>query len=211
MKKVRCVAIIALAVLLGMVIVKDFVLALLLVLKGYLGTDALVNTNLQTVEIIITAISALGTIFLGCVANKQNDRLHKLEKQSTDVRNSSTMILGNCEADKNLSNEIDKEATNRKINIKFTNYSDAPLKEVYMYFTTKNKPDFFSPLVLPKGENKRFYIQIPNNYIVGDKVMVKFVSCYNVNTLADFEIYVDEEWKNRIRYYHFNGLEGETK
>ena len=211
MKKVRCVAIIALAVLLGMVIVKDFVLALLLVVKDYLGTDALVNANLQTAEIIITAISALGTIFLGCVANKQNVRLHKLEKQNTDIRNSSTVVLSNCRRGKHLSNNLTIQENDDKIFIEFKNYSDAPLKEVYMYFTTKNKPDFFSPLVLPKGESKSFSISLPHKHRIGDKVRVEFVSCYNVKTLADFEIYVDEEWKNRIRYYHFNGLEGETK
>ncbi len=160
-----------------------------------------------------TILSALGTVYLGYVAIRQNDRLMKLEKDTYISSHSCDIILCNNEdlrpKSKRLSNEIclsyNEDYT---IDLTISNYGGSVLSQIELDFGNNNF--FSSHLVIAPNEQKKKFIGIPKTIAANQKIKATFISCYGIKTYGDFEVNFSDEDIATIRYYHYYGLNKEN-
>ena len=168
--------------------------------------------NIEVINLIINVISAVGTFVLGALAGHQNRRLGIIEHNRAAIETSCNIYI---QADDNpkddeklikLSNEYDNEnyKAQKYLYIVMTNHSDAFLKRILIDF---GDIKFCSHITLSRGERKRVKIALPDN-IDNDKINIKYISCYDTVTYADFELTDRRSNINEksIKYYHFYGI-----
>ena len=157
-----------------------------------------------------TILSVFGTVYLGYVAIRQNDRLMKLESDSYVSNHSCDIIIRNIDDNaptKDLSNDV-VNAYEESYGIGFTisNHGSAILSTIELDFGDGNL--FFSHLVLASGESKNKRISIPKGMDGEYKIPVTFTSCYGIKTYGSFTLYVNNiDHYASIRYYHYYGLD----
>ena len=138
-----------------------------------------------------TILSVFGTVYLGYVAIRQNDRLMKLESDSYVSNHSCDIIIRNID-----DNAPTKDLSNDVVNAYEESYGNL----------------FFSHLVLAPGESKNKLISIPKGMDGEYKIPVTFTSCYGIKTYGRFMLYVNNtDHYAYIRYYHYYGLNKENK
>ena len=159
---------------------------------------------------LIGMIGALSTVFLGIVANWQNQRLVKLENDRDKVSKSCSVFVNktdNIDSAIGLSNDLNtRHCYNESeyyVYFQLSNCGEAPLKKIEVNFSNKS---FVSHVCLPKDVNKCVKILLPKNFDYEDVVEITFISSYDEKTYGDFKIFEDSMEDNyfyTIKYYHY--------
>ena len=153
-------------------------------------------------------LSVIGTVYLGYVAIKQNERIMHLEEKIYNRDCSSDIIINNSQTPSgklvNLSNESNiKYENGKKLELDLTNWGNSVLSEIELDFSNGNC--FKSHVVLPKGCTKQVSISIPKDSVNGSLVKCCFYSCNKVCTYGDFVLDIHSDIL-RCKYYHYYGL-----
>ncbi len=155
-------------------------------------------------------LSFIGTVVLGYVAIKQNDKLMHLEEKTFNRECSSAIVMGMTKQlidTVSLSNESKNSMIHTKeIEVNVSNYGQALLNKIRFDFA--NGESFESHLILAHGESKNIIIDIPEISKENDLVHVVFTSCYDIQTYGSFKVASGQN-KKYIKYYHFYGLNKE--
>ncbi len=156
-----------------------------------------------------TLLSFSSTIFLGVIAVYQNNKLQKMEEDNQNLNKSCNIYISRATENpiKQLSNDFRnyKESLQR-LEISLSNHSEAFLKNIELQFD--DKIIFYSNLTLIKGKDKSFYIFMPDNFNVEDKIIkIIFTSCYETKTYADMQIISKNNKNFYPKYYHFYGVD----
>lgn len=158
-------------------------------------------------------LSVIGTVYLGYVAIKQNDRIMQIEEKIYNRDCSSDIVIKNAERTTEkfipLSNEEPCEYENGPdLELELTNYGNSILTKIGLDFG--HGKVFTSHIVLPKDCTKYVFISTPKN--IQNKSLVKctFFSCNQVCTYGDFVL---ETHLNvaKCTHYHYYGLYNEKE
>jgi len=186
-------------------------------LSYYIGENhaCLIHTSLSAGDALGfygTLLSFAGTTALGAIAVWQNKRLQKLEADASTKDSSCNIYLRKYDYGKDsaplkrLSHDGRTPFPTSKIRMSFKilNCSEAFLTEIEIDF---NGAVFHSNITLIKGEEKYFYLFLPQDYDVQrTRHRVTFTSCYGVKTFGDIVIRIhDGQNRADIKYYHFSG------
>ncbi len=158
-------------------------------------------------------LSVIGTVYLGYVAIKQNDRLMQIEEKIYNRDCSSDIVIKNTgrttEKFIPLSNEEPcKYENGPDLELELTNYGNSILNKISLDFG--HGKVFTSHIVLPKDCTKYVFISIPNNIENKSLVKCSFFSCNQVCTYGDFVL---ETHLNvaKCTHYHYYGLYNEKE
>ncbi len=156
-----------------------------------------------------TLLSFVSTTFLGWIAIWQNKQLQKIEEDNQNLNKSCNIYISIAteKPTKQLSNDFSnyKESLQR-LEISLSNHSEAFLKNIELQFD--DKIIFKSNLTLIKGKDKSFYVFMPDNFNVEDKIIkIIFTSCYETKTYADMQITSKNNKNFYPKYYHFYGVD----
>jgi hypothetical protein len=155
-----------------------------------------------------------GTFFLGMVAIWQNKQSAEQNNRLLDIENSRhscNVILKNSNSNsvsKCILSKEERDYKNAKRNMRLIiiNHGDAMLKKIKIFFPDNQV--FLSHIVLAKGEDINVIIEIPRDLNCEKKAKISFISCNDVVTHRDFNIFIKEH-QAQIKYYHFYGLQKE--
>ena len=155
-----------------------------------------------------TILSVIGTVYLGYVAIKQNDRIMQIEERIYNRDCNSDIIINNAEKIDGkhitLSNEeIVKYEIDVYLSLELTNYGNAILNEIKLDFG--QGLTFTSHIVLPKDCTKYVFIGVPKQINNGSLVKCSFYSCNQICTYGDFILKKVGNEATRT-HYHYYGL-----
>lgn len=184
------------------------IIAIDLIITALVIRFCTIKSFFNMIDIFVSVCSVGATIYLGVIANKQNKRLMELEENSRDISKSSCVILEYSTMYKtSLSNEKTPYMVtkNKWLYFKVYNCGEAMLKKIIISFENEI---FESHLALAKGHKKSVSIEMPDNFDIGQKITIKYVSCYDVVSYATFKLQQIGKTNNYTRkYYHYEGLE----
>ncbi|MBR5240253.1 MAG: hypothetical protein IKW04_06750 [Clostridia bacterium] len=193
-------------------IVLNIVLLIIILILSTNQQELFSYSMVDIIGLFVSIGVGCATFYLGYVANKQNERLTQIEKNSSDIKRSSCVVLEKQYHGCKLSNDYKTypDETERKLYLKIYNCGEAMLKQIEVDFGNQR---FGSYLALAKEQGKNIKIPIPDDFKLSQAVTIKYISCYKVTSYATFRLEKLNDFSDRYtrKYYHYEGLEENVK
>lgn len=163
-----------------------------------------------------SSLAFVGTMFLGVVAIKQNNRITKIQERTLDKEESCYISIDKRKSGCDiclLENECETSyKTNAARELKFSveNFGEAFLEKIIIQMPTSTERTSYSTFIasttIANSQFKNYSFKLPQN-LAPNGLKVEFISNYGKSTFATFDIgNQGNHGGYQPKHYHFYGL-----